>query len=203
MTEETFGPTITVRRVASLEEGIRLANASGYGLGSSVFARNRRRAVGGRARTAQRDDRDQLGDRPSRWSRPCRSAGSGESGFGRIHGADGLREFARAKADRQPVDEAARQRDVTFGRTDADLKRTLGLITVLHGRRVARPLLSAAAFRPGPGRRGAGDDAGAGMTRGGGWLPAAVAGRERSQAGSDEPPRFIGPRMAAGSSSPD
>ena len=44
VTKETFGPTITVRRVASLEEGIRLANASSYGLGSSVFARNRRRA---------------------------------------------------------------------------------------------------------------------------------------------------------------
>jgi acyl-CoA reductase-like NAD-dependent aldehyde dehydrogenase len=45
VTEETFGPTLTVRRVASLEEGIRLANASSYGLGASIFSGSRRRAV--------------------------------------------------------------------------------------------------------------------------------------------------------------
>jgi len=44
VTEETFGPTITVRRVANLEEGIQLANASRYGLGSSIFSGSRRRA---------------------------------------------------------------------------------------------------------------------------------------------------------------
>jgi hypothetical protein len=60
--------------------------------------------------------------------------GVGESGFGRIHGADGLREFTRAKAItsqwmRPPVNLTS------FSRTDADLKRIVGLITLLHGRR--------------------------------------------------------------------
>ena len=42
ITEETFGPTLTVTRVADLHEGVRLANASRYGLGASVFARNKK-----------------------------------------------------------------------------------------------------------------------------------------------------------------
>src|SRR5580692_7097813 len=36
VTEETFGPTVTVARVADLDEGVRLANASRYGLGSTA-----------------------------------------------------------------------------------------------------------------------------------------------------------------------
>jgi hypothetical protein len=65
--------------------------------------------------------------------------GVDESGFGRIHGADGLREFTRAKSItsqwmKPPVNLAS------FGRTDADLKRTVKLVTLLHGRRgQARP----------------------------------------------------------------
>ena len=60
--------------------------------------------------------------------------GVGESGFGRIHGADGLREFTRAKAItsqwmKPPINLTS------FGRTDADLRRTIGLIRLLHGRR--------------------------------------------------------------------
>jgi hypothetical protein len=58
----------------------------------------------------------------------------GESGFGRIHGADGLREFARAKAiTSQWMKPPANL--TSFTRTDADLKRTVRLITLLHGRR--------------------------------------------------------------------
>jgi hypothetical protein len=66
--------------------------------------------------------------------------GVDESGFGRIHGADGLREFTRAKSItsqwmKPPVNLTS------FGRTDADLKRTVKLVTLLHGRRgrQARP----------------------------------------------------------------
>jgi Aldehyde dehydrogenase family len=59
--------------------------------------------------------------------------GVGESGFGRIHGADGLREFSRAKAItrqrmRPPIALA------TFGRTDRDMRRIVTLVTLLHGR---------------------------------------------------------------------
>jgi hypothetical protein len=60
--------------------------------------------------------------------------GSGDSGFGRIHGADGLREFARPKAiTRQRFSPPVNL--TTFRRTDADLRRILRLVNLLHGRR--------------------------------------------------------------------
>jgi hypothetical protein len=60
--------------------------------------------------------------------------GSGDSGFGRIHGADGLREFARPKAiTRQRMKPPVNL--TSFSRTDADMKKILNLVTLLHGRR--------------------------------------------------------------------
>ncbi len=41
VTEETFGPTVTVTSVAGLEEAVSFANAGRYGLGSAVFSRDR------------------------------------------------------------------------------------------------------------------------------------------------------------------
>src|SRR5208282_4921243 len=40
MTEETFGPTLPIMKVADADEAVRLANDSPYGLGSSVFNRD-------------------------------------------------------------------------------------------------------------------------------------------------------------------
>jgi acyl-CoA reductase-like NAD-dependent aldehyde dehydrogenase len=40
MTEETFGPTLPIMKVADAEEAIRLANDSPYGLGASVFTKD-------------------------------------------------------------------------------------------------------------------------------------------------------------------
>jgi acyl-CoA reductase-like NAD-dependent aldehyde dehydrogenase len=134
--EETFGPTITVRRVASLEEGIRLANASAYGLGASIFSGSRRRAVA--AARALRTGAASINSMVSFMLVPALPFGGvGESGFGRIHGADGLREFARAKSIasqwmKPPMNVT------TFARTDKDVARTLGMVRFLHGRRRPR-----------------------------------------------------------------
>lgn len=38
--EESFGPVCTVQRFASIEDGIRLANDSEFGLSSAVFSQN-------------------------------------------------------------------------------------------------------------------------------------------------------------------
>ena len=58
---------------------------------------------------------------------------SGESGFGRIHGADGLREFSRAKSitvqRMKPV-----VRTTTWRRTSTDMDRLVKLVRILHGR---------------------------------------------------------------------
>jgi acyl-CoA reductase-like NAD-dependent aldehyde dehydrogenase len=44
MREETFGPTIPIMRVADVDEAIRLANESRYGLSATVWTRDRARA---------------------------------------------------------------------------------------------------------------------------------------------------------------
>ena len=133
ITEETFGPTLTVTRVPDLEEGVRLANGGRYGLGGTVFAGNRKRAM--EAARALRSGMTSINSVIAFASVPALPfGGSGDSGFGRIHGADGLREFAHAKA-------ITRQRMrplmnlTSLARTDKDKRRTLSLITLLHGRR--------------------------------------------------------------------
>ena len=60
--------------------------------------------------------------------------GVGDSGFGRIHGADGLREFTRAKAIARQRFKAALEL-TTFARTEKVDKLVAKLITVLHGKR--------------------------------------------------------------------
>jgi acyl-CoA reductase-like NAD-dependent aldehyde dehydrogenase len=133
VTDETFGPTVTVARIADLAEGVELANASRYGLGATVFAGNRKAAMS--AARSLRSGMTSINGVISFAGIPSLPfGGSGDSGFGRIHGADGLREFARPKA-------IARQRMkpmvnlTSFSRTDQDLKKVLGLATILHGRR--------------------------------------------------------------------
>src|SRR5689334_97986 len=44
MTEETFGPTLPIMKVSSVEEAVRLANDSPYGLSASVFSKDVDRA---------------------------------------------------------------------------------------------------------------------------------------------------------------
>src|SRR5207302_1899620 len=39
-TEEVFGPALPVRRIKDLDEGLRLANDSPFGLGSSIWTSN-------------------------------------------------------------------------------------------------------------------------------------------------------------------
>jgi len=133
VTEETFGPTMTVKPVADLAEGVRLANGGRYGLGATVFSGNKKGAMA--AARALRSGMTAINAVIAYASVPALPfGGSGDSGFGRIHGADGLREFSRPKAiTRQRMKPMVNL--TSFSRTDEDMKKILGLVTLLHGRR--------------------------------------------------------------------
>jgi succinate-semialdehyde dehydrogenase/glutarate-semialdehyde dehydrogenase len=130
VTEETFGPTLTVTKVTDADEAIRLTNATGYGLGGAVFAKARGLELARRMRSGMTSVNSALtfAGMPG-----LPFGGVGNSGFGRIHGADGLREFARAKAivkRRGPSPLSA----TTFDRAPKTMQRIVGLVRVLHGR---------------------------------------------------------------------
>jgi acyl-CoA reductase-like NAD-dependent aldehyde dehydrogenase len=132
MREETFGPVVTVTPVPSLADAVRLANGSPYALGSAVFTK--RRKAGLRAARALQAGMTSVNSVVSFAVVPALPfGGSRESGFGRIHGADGLREFSRAKAiTRQWIGPVIRT--TTFRRDSRDMDRLVRLVTVLHGR---------------------------------------------------------------------
>lgn len=95
VTEETFGPVIVVRTVADVDEAVALINRGGYGLGSSVFSRNHGLEIARRLKTGMTavNSAISFGAVPE-----LPLGGNGSSGYGRIHGAPGLREFATTKS---------------------------------------------------------------------------------------------------------
>ncbi|QDO87484.1 aldehyde dehydrogenase family protein [Ornithinimicrobium ciconiae] len=94
-TQETFGPVITVDRVSDMDEAVAAVNSVSYGLGSAVFSRRNGPELARRIRSGMTSVNNVIGfaglpELPF--------GGVGGSGFGRIHGADGLREFCYAKS---------------------------------------------------------------------------------------------------------
>jgi aldehyde dehydrogenase (NAD+) len=94
VTDETFGPTLVITEVADEDEAVARANEGRYGLGASVFSRSRGSAIARRLDAGMVSINSVL----SYASIPGLPwGGSKDSGFGRIHGPDGLREFARSR----------------------------------------------------------------------------------------------------------
>ncbi len=132
--EETFGPTITVRRTRDAQEALNLANASAYGLAGTIFSRNARRAM--ELARAMRTGMTAINSVISFAGVPALPFGGvGDSGFGRIHGADGLREFARPKAVSRQRFALPGMNLTSFSRGQEELDRLIRLVTFLHGRR--------------------------------------------------------------------
>ena len=94
-TQETFGPTLTITRVRDADEAIELANSTGYGLAGAIFGEARAMELARRMRSGMTSINSVIAF-ASVPQLPF--GGVGESGFGRIHGADGLREFTRSKS---------------------------------------------------------------------------------------------------------
>jgi acyl-CoA reductase-like NAD-dependent aldehyde dehydrogenase len=138
ITEETFGPTMTVNKVRDMDEAVELANSTGYGLGSTVFSKSRGTDLARRIRSGMTAVNSVISFAaiPS-----LPFGGVGDSGFGRIHGADGLKEFTYAKA-------VARQRFrppillTSFARTAKHDAAFAQAVAVLHGRASQLPRLS-------------------------------------------------------------
>ncbi|MGQ0572874.1 MAG: aldehyde dehydrogenase family protein [Pseudonocardia sp.] len=130
VTEETFGPLLVVNRVPDVDEAVRRANATGYGLGAAVFSRRRGVSIARRLRCGMVAVNGVIAFAgvPA-----LPFGGVGDSGFGRIHGEDGLREFTRPQA-------MTRQRfrlpvPVTSFRRPARLMKALvGVVRLRHGR---------------------------------------------------------------------
>jgi acyl-CoA reductase-like NAD-dependent aldehyde dehydrogenase len=130
VTEETFGPTLTVAKVRDTDEAIERSNATTYGLAGSVFSKNNGVAIAKRLRTGMTSV-NQVVAFAGIPSLPF--GGSGDSGFGRIHGEDGLKEFARAKAiTRQKFDLPMPL--LSFDRTPRIDKLLGRAVRLLHGR---------------------------------------------------------------------
>jgi succinate-semialdehyde dehydrogenase/glutarate-semialdehyde dehydrogenase len=96
MREETFGPVLPVMVVDSLDDAIRLANDSPYGLTASGWTRSE-----DTARRLQRELQAgvvSIGDHVSSFGEPTAPWGGVKaSGIGRIHGLAGLREMVQTK----------------------------------------------------------------------------------------------------------
>jgi aldehyde dehydrogenase (NAD+) len=131
VTEETFGPTMVISQVGDLDEAVKLANSGHYGLGASVFSRRHGRQLAGRL-TAGMVSVNSVLTYASVPGLPW--GGTGESGFGRIHGPDGLREFARSRAITSQLFDIP-LKVATFARPDSSLGQLRQLARLRWGRR--------------------------------------------------------------------
>jgi acyl-CoA reductase-like NAD-dependent aldehyde dehydrogenase len=93
--EETFGPTLVVNTAEDVDDAIRRANGTSFGLGSSVFSARHGDEIARKLRAGGVTVNAVLSfvGMPS-----VPFGGVGDSGFGRFHGAAGLREFTYAKS---------------------------------------------------------------------------------------------------------
>lgn len=95
--EETFGPVVSVYRVASEDEAVARANDSRYGLNASVWTRSPRRgwAVASRLRAGTVNVNEAYA---AAWgSIDAPMGGMGDSGMGRRHGTQGLLKYTEAQ----------------------------------------------------------------------------------------------------------
>ncbi|MGW8379106.1 succinic semialdehyde dehydrogenase [Streptomyces sp. ODS28] len=95
--EETFGPVVAVYRYSDVEEAVSLANSTPYGLNSSVWSKNGRRArdIAARLRTGTVNINE--GYASAYGSAQAPMGGMGDSGLGRRHGSEGILKYTEVQ----------------------------------------------------------------------------------------------------------
>ena len=94
MTQETFGPTLAINKVINTDEAIRLSNASSYGLAAAVFSKRNGQKIAAKLACGMVSINSVFlfAAVPS-----VPFGGVKDSGYGRIHGAEGLLEYTYAR----------------------------------------------------------------------------------------------------------
>ncbi|HTH96580.1 MAG TPA: aldehyde dehydrogenase family protein [Stellaceae bacterium] len=92
--EEFFGPVLNIERFSTDQEAVEKANATRYGLAGSVWTKDMARAH--RIARAMRSGSVWINDH-NRLGAEVETGGFRESGFGRLHGVEGLGEFLSTK----------------------------------------------------------------------------------------------------------
>jgi acyl-CoA reductase-like NAD-dependent aldehyde dehydrogenase len=97
MTSETFGPTLPIMKVRDADEAVRLANATEYGLGASVFSRDTARGeeIARRLQSGAANVNDAL---INYTVLELPMGGAKASGLGSRHGAGGIRKYCAQQA---------------------------------------------------------------------------------------------------------
>ena len=95
LTEETFGPVIVINQVKNTEEAIRLSNESSYGLGASVWSQRSGKEIASKLHCGMVaiNSTTSFAAVPS-----VPFGGVKNSGYGRVHGPEGLLEFTYARS---------------------------------------------------------------------------------------------------------
>jgi len=132
VTDETFGPTLVINTVSDMDEAVDLANATSYGLGAAVWSKRN----GKRIATLLKCGMVSIN---SAFSFAAIGAvpfgGVRDSGYGRIHGAEGLLEFTYPRTVvkrrfRIPLE------FTTFERSARADRILIRLVRLMHKRRI-------------------------------------------------------------------
>jgi acyl-CoA reductase-like NAD-dependent aldehyde dehydrogenase len=134
VTEETFGPILIINTVNNMDEAVDLANATGYGLGAAVWSKKNGKRIAsllecGMVSINSAFSFAAVGSLPF--------GGVKDSGYGRIHGAEGLLEFTYPRTVIRPKFRLPLE-FTTFQRSEFADRILVKLVRLLHKRRIRK-----------------------------------------------------------------